>query len=90
MTSPLICLSQNILSFMKDAPRGFRFSPSDVEMINSYLIKKNSKMPMEPNPIHQVELYHFSPQQLSGQFSFNSSPFVSFYLFNNVPNKNKE
>ncbi|XP_039058736.1 probable 2-oxoglutarate-dependent dioxygenase AOP1 [Hibiscus syriacus] len=53
----------------KDYPVGFRFVPTDAELIEHYLIKKLNDMPLPPNKnIHEVDLYGSTPSQLTQQY----------------------
>ncbi|CAK9179580.1 unnamed protein product, partial [Ilex paraguariensis] len=45
-------------------PPGFRFKPTDQELIDHYLWNKISKRCLAPNRIRDVDLYKFNPQQL--------------------------
>ncbi|PON52215.1 NAC domain containing protein [Parasponia andersonii] len=46
-------------------PLGYRFCPTDEELITYYLAKKVFKQPdMPPNNIQEVNLYDYSPQEL--------------------------
>ncbi|XP_054820662.1 NAC transcription factor 29-like [Prosopis cineraria] len=47
--------------------RGFQFCPTEQELIMAYLKKKVMDEPLEPNPIIEVEIYKFNPQQLSNR-----------------------
>nr|GMD73715.1 NAC transcription factor 29-like [Ipomoea batatas] len=49
-------------------PPGFRFCPSDDELIECYLWKMVQNQPLPPNKIHEVNLYKFSPWELSDMY----------------------
>lgn len=58
-------------SYFDSIPPGYRFKPLDGELVAIYLRKKIANEPLPPNKIHDVELYRFNPDTLSGQL-FNS------------------
>ncbi|XP_058068810.1 NAC domain-containing protein 72-like [Magnolia sinica] len=45
-------------------PPGFRFCPTDLELIFHYLLKKNLGQPLPSNIIGEVDLYNYSPDEL--------------------------
>ena len=49
-------------------PLGYRFSPTDTELL-VYLTRKIHHQPLPPNNIAQVNLYAHHPEQLAGIFS---------------------
>ncbi|KAL4312359.1 hypothetical protein GQ457_01G000920 [Hibiscus cannabinus] len=47
---------------------GFRFVPTDVELIRDYLMKKVKGEPLPPNPnFHEANIYNTNPDQLSSK-----------------------
>nr|GMD67462.1 NAC transcription factor 29-like [Ipomoea batatas] len=63
-----------------------RFCPSDEELIHSYLWKKVQNQPLPPNKIHEVNLYKFSPWELSEMFEAIGEK--DWYFFTNRKYKN--
>ena len=51
-----------------DPPPGYKFSPSDFDLIISYLVKKCLNIPLPWNSMVDVELYNHSPDWLAGIF----------------------
>ncbi|XVE61137.1 hypothetical protein DITRI_Ditri06bG0015700 [Diplodiscus trichospermus] len=49
-------------------PPGFRFAPTDDELVNVYLMKKINNEPLPPNRIHEVNLYTKDPPQLTAEY----------------------
>ncbi|KAF3442543.1 hypothetical protein FNV43_RR16459 [Rhamnella rubrinervis] len=49
-------------------PKGFRFLPTEVELVRDYLMKKFNKedVPVPINEIQEDEVYKYSPMQLAG------------------------
>ncbi|KAK8594210.1 hypothetical protein V6N13_126019 [Hibiscus sabdariffa] len=48
---------------------GFRFVPTDVELIRDYLMKKVKGEPLPPNPnFHEANIYRTNPDQLSQEY----------------------
>ncbi|PON79893.1 NAC domain containing protein [Trema orientale] len=45
-------------------PPGFRFHPTDEELVNHYLIRKCSSLPIAVPIIKEIDLYKFDPWQL--------------------------
>ena len=49
-------------------PPGFRFHPSDEELIIHYLKNKATSNPLPPSIIIEVELYKFDPWELPSMY----------------------
>ncbi|KAK6151467.1 hypothetical protein DH2020_014102 [Rehmannia glutinosa] len=58
---------QNIDAYVASMIRGYRFRPTDVELLE-YLTQKIKQEMLPPNRIHVVNLYDFSPDNLTGMF----------------------
>ncbi|KAJ4829208.1 hypothetical protein Tsubulata_024516, partial [Turnera subulata] len=52
-------------------PPGFRFHPSDVELIIHYLQNKVCSRPLPASVIAEIDLYKYSPWELPSIYSFN-------------------
>ncbi|KAL3536286.1 hypothetical protein ACH5RR_004747 [Cinchona calisaya] len=59
-------------------PPGFRFHPSDEELIVHYLVKKVSKIPLPAAIIAEVELYKLSPWDLPKKAVFGEEEWYFF------------
>lgn len=57
-------------------PAGFRFHPTDEELVVHYLCRKCDSQPISVPIIADIDLYKFDPWQLPG-ISF----FLSFFFF---------
>lgn len=60
-------------------PPGFRFHPTDEELILHYLKKKVASIPFSVSIIADVDIYKFDPWDLPGVLSFS---FFFFYQSN--------
>ena len=57
-------------------PMGFKFRPSDEELVHCYLIPKVTKRVLPIDLIYEVELKNYNPEDLAGIFYIN---FISVY-----------
>ena len=62
-------------------PPGFRFHPSDEELIVHYLQKKVTSHPLPESVIAEIDLYKYNPWELPSLFCF----FGTIYLYSLVP-----
>jgi hypothetical protein len=60
-------------------PPGFRFHPTDEELVNYYLKRKINGQEIELDIIPEVDLYKCEPWELAGLYSF--FPFILIYIF---------
>lgn len=60
---------------LKSLPPGFRFHPTDVELVLYYLKRKIMGKKLHYEAIAEVNIYKFSPWDLPGQL------FLFFWLF---------
>ena len=51
-----------------ELPAGFRFHPTDDELVNHYLIKKCGGQSISVPIIAEIDLYKYDPWQLPGNF----------------------
>ena len=51
---------------LNSLPPGYRFNPTDAEIIVFYLRKKVDHQPLPPNKIIEVNLYAYDPEELAG------------------------
>ncbi|KAJ6731598.1 putative proteinC TRANSCRIPTION FACTOR 29-LIKE [Salix purpurea] len=49
-------------------PPGYRFKPKDQELILYYLLNKIKNRPLPSNGIHEVTLYRYNPETLTGNY----------------------
>lgn len=65
-----------------DLPPGFRFHPTDDELVMHYLCRKCAAQPIGVPIIAEVDLYKFDPWELPGKFQF----FIFPPYFVSIPN----
>lgn len=53
-----------------ELPPGFRFHPTDEELVNHYLCRKCAGLPISVPIIAEIDLYKYDPWELPGNFSF--------------------
>lgn len=59
-------------------PPGFRFHPSDEELINYYLLNKVNMRPIPASVIGEIELYNFNPWDLPRKALFGKDEWFFF------------
>lgn len=70
---------------------GFRFHPTDEELVGFYLKRKVEKRPISIELIKQIDIYKFDPWDLPSKFCFTSftpyflSLWTSFFFFFSSP-----
>ncbi|KAL6955690.1 hypothetical protein U1Q18_020512 [Sarracenia purpurea var. burkii] len=52
--------------YVHDYPPGYRFCPTDVELVVHYLMKKVKKEPLPHNKIPILNIYQYNPYDLAG------------------------
>lgn len=60
-------------------PSGFRFHPTDDELVHDYLVRKCRGLALPSSVIAGIDLYKYNPWQLPGT-ARSSSLFVSLHL----------
>ncbi|GLT88240.1 hypothetical protein SLE2022_062750 [Rubroshorea leprosula] len=68
-------------AYFNSFPPGFRFKPTDLVLVQEYLNKKLWNQPLPPNRIHEVDIYKFSPQELSVRFRLLKDREEEWYFF---------
>ena len=63
---PAAAASDKADSYFDSLPDGYRFMPTDEELILCYLKKKIANEPLPPNRIKKVEFYEKPPEQFAG------------------------
>ncbi|XP_034684566.1 NAC domain-containing protein 2-like [Vitis riparia] len=53
---------------LNSLPPGYRFNPTDAEIIVFYLRKKVDHQPLPPNKIIEVNLYAYDPEELAARY----------------------
>ena len=71
-----------------ELPPGFRFHPTDEELVVHYLRRKVQSTPLPVSIIAEVDLYKFDPWELPGNFLFFlliiRVEYISWSLFHNL------
>lgn len=57
-----------------ELPPGFRFHPTDEELVNHYLCRKCASQPLAVPIIREIDLYKFDPWQLPGMSIYSRFP----------------
>ncbi|KAK4483412.1 hypothetical protein RD792_010598 [Penstemon davidsonii] len=65
--------------YVEEFPSGYRFLPTDSELIVYYLKKKVKNEPIPYSKIHEVDLYKHNPQELSEIFSHPGEKQLYFF-----------
>ena len=68
------------LFYLNSLPPGYRFYPTDAEIIVFYLRKKIDHQSLPPNKIIEVNLYAYDPDELAGYLFLYSSSIASLYI----------
>ncbi|KAF6149724.1 hypothetical protein GIB67_017457 [Kingdonia uniflora] len=55
-------------NYFSSLPVGYKFRPTDEELITHYLSKKVMNHTLPKNKINDVRLYKYSPKELAGYF----------------------
>lgn len=63
-------------------PAGFRFHPTDEELVVHYLIRRCAGQQISTPIVAEIDLYKFDPWQLPGTVHYFFFPFVDFDLLN--------
>ncbi|XP_027155842.1 NAC domain-containing protein 16-like [Coffea eugenioides] len=83
-----IILHENSQNFLDSMPRGYRFCPTDEELIVHYLRKRIAKAPLPLNRIHEANVYGHNPQELTNRYRSDSLHNVNgWYFFTYLTNK---
>lgn len=62
-------------------PPGFRFHPTDEELVGYYLKRKVEGLPIELEVIPVIDLYKFDPWELPGITHLTSNPLFLILFF---------
>lgn len=63
-------------------PPGFRFHPTDEELVVHYLKRKAASAPLPVAIIADIDLYKFDPWELPSMQLYHSPFHLFFHLFN--------
>lgn len=67
-TSMSMSMSMSSTQGIAEVPPGFRFHPSDEELVDYYLRKKVASRRIDLNVIKDVDLYKMEPWDLQGTY----------------------
>lgn len=59
-------------------PPGFRFCPSDEELVVHFLRRKDGLLPFHPDVIPDLDVYPYNPWELEGNITI--FPFVTSFM----------
>ncbi|KAF7076747.1 hypothetical protein CFC21_081360 [Triticum aestivum] len=65
---------------MAPLPPGYRFQPTDAELILYYLKRKILGKKLRPNPVTEIDIYQFAPWDLPGKSSMPTGD-LQWYFF---------
>ncbi|KAF6149799.1 hypothetical protein GIB67_017532 [Kingdonia uniflora] len=65
--------------YLNSFPKGYRFEPTDKELVKHYLSNRASGRALPTNKIKDVVFYHFHPEELAGTIFY--ALFYYFFLF---------
>ncbi|EOY02623.1 NAC domain protein [Theobroma cacao] len=71
----------NAEDFLDSLPPGYCFKPRDDELIVHYLRRRVCNKPLPPNRIKEVELYKYSPDDLTQADNASSQKVSEWYFF---------
>ncbi|PON97964.1 NAC domain containing protein [Trema orientale] len=80
LSLPSSCDDDEVVSFFDNLPPGYRFAPTDEELIG-YLQKKITNQPMPKNRIRDVDLYRWNPWDLEEKYKRHRSDKKEWYYF---------
>lgn len=64
-----------------ELPAGFRFHPTDEELVNHYLCRKCAGLPISVPIIAEIDLYKYDPWELPGTFLIIIGKWVFWILY---------
>ncbi|XP_024024400.1 NAC transcription factor 29 [Morus notabilis] len=64
---------------MENLPLGYRFVPTDEELITYYLRRKIMNLPLLSNTVKELDLYHHTPDQLQGKYGAHRENEMYFF-----------
>ncbi|XP_026451692.1 NAC domain-containing protein 2-like [Papaver somniferum] len=67
--------------FIKYLPVGFRFKPTDAELISHHLTNKITGKPLDPNYIQDVNIRDYTPAELTGKYKEYAVDGSEWYFF---------
>lgn len=77
------CCGEDMNTF-SHVPPGFRFHPTDEELVDYYLRKKVSSKKIDLDVIKDVDLYKIEPWDLQGIDSINYFYYKYIYIEKNI------
>lgn len=77
----------NLLNPTANLAPGFRFHPTETELITFYLNRKINRVPIEFNPIADIDLYKYSPWKLPELSNLKIRHEKQWFFFNSLDRK---
>ncbi|XP_049414828.1 NAC domain-containing protein 1-like [Solanum stenotomum] len=75
-----IMSTEDVEALMKRFPPGFRFYPTDYELIKYYLERKLANLPLQPNKIYEMNIYKYDPDTIAAYLKPTTAENV-WYVF---------
>ncbi|KAK4712965.1 hypothetical protein R3W88_018872 [Solanum pinnatisectum] len=75
-----IMSTEDVEALMKKFPPGFRFYPTDYELIKYYLERKLANLPLQPNKIYEMNIYKYDPDTIAAYLKPTTAENV-WYVF---------
>ncbi|KAG5593950.1 hypothetical protein H5410_035182 [Solanum commersonii] len=75
-----IMATEDVEALMKRFPPGFRFYPTDYELIKYYLERKLANLPLHPNKIYEMNIYKYDPDTIAAYLKPTTAENV-WYVF---------
>lgn len=72
---------QEIEAYFRSLPPGYQFMPNDAELILYYLKRKILNQELPINRIHDVNIYQYHPQTLTGKYYQSYLLLLFFFSF---------
>ncbi|XP_060171487.1 NAC domain-containing protein 19-like [Lycium barbarum] len=57
--------AEEIEAYIKSFPPGYRFCPTDDELVTHYLKRKIDNLPLQPNKIYEMNIYNYNPEMIA-------------------------
>nr|XP_010323471.1 protein CUP-SHAPED COTYLEDON 3-like [Solanum lycopersicum] len=71
---------EDVEALMNKFPPGFRFHPTDYELIKHYLERKLANLPLHPNKIYELNIYKYEPDTIAAQLKPTTTENI-WYVF---------
>ncbi|OIT33234.1 nac transcription factor 25 [Nicotiana attenuata] len=60
-----ITSAEEIDAYINNFPPGYRFNPTDSELVTYYLKRKLDNLPLYPNRIYEINIYKYNPELIA-------------------------